>query len=214
VGKLRGIACLALSLSLLAASPALSAEPVRPLAEISQTQSSKDRKVQELFAEAVTLLKSDRAYEARALLERAKQLAPRSAGIHCNLGLAYQNSENIAKALSEFHEALKIDPEMAEAMLDLAGCYQSIGNNGEATKWYQRFIYYHADAPEAKQVKDIIAALAATQEPPGAEPWLPDYYKSVTFRGTYRWNKERMPLSVFIAEAASPEGRPIVGYRS
>src|SRR5437868_171276 len=99
---------LALSLLCLAISIGGAAETGKSLAEISQTQTSKDSKVQELFGKAVNLLKNDRAYEARGLLEKAAQLAPRSAGIHCNLGLAYQNSENIARALSEFLEALKI----------------------------------------------------------------------------------------------------------
>ncbi len=76
--------------------------------ELSKNAPVKDSEqtVRQLFAEGVDLLKKNRAYEARECLEKAAYLAPRSAGIHCNLGLAYQNSGNINKAIGEFETAL------------------------------------------------------------------------------------------------------------
>jgi predicted Zn-dependent protease len=172
-----------------------------------------DPRVKELFARAVQLLKENRAFEARSLLEEALRLAPRSAGVHCNLGLAYQNSGNIPRALNEFKQALAIKPAMAEATLNIAGCYQSMGDNLEAIKWYGTYVSQNPQAQQAQQVRDIIKALQQAIKRPGSDPKLDDYFQSITLEGTYRWPRERMPIRVFIEEPINTDGKKVEGFR-
>jgi Tfp pilus assembly protein PilF/predicted Zn-dependent protease len=171
-------------------------------------------KVKELFSQAVHLLKVNRAYQARDLLEQAAALAPKSAGIHCNLGLAYQNSGNMPKALTEFKTALELAPHMPEATLNLAGCYQSIGANSEAIHWYSIYLTEkNVDEQQRKQINDIIVALKTANEKPDSNPKSEDYLASVTADGTYRWGKDKLPIRVFIQTGDERNGKNVSGFK-
>ena len=178
-------------------------------AELMRNAPVKDSEqtVRQLFANGVELLKKNRAYEARECLEKAAYLAPRSAGIHCNLGLAYQNSGNINKAIGEFETALKLSASMPEATLNLAGCYQSVGDNENAINWYGKYLEENPKSPQAQQVSDILEALKKTLGKLESDPHGPDYFSSITKEGIYRWASERMPLRVYIEPGAE-----VLGY--
>ncbi|HEY9784518.1 MAG TPA: tetratricopeptide repeat protein [Candidatus Obscuribacterales bacterium] len=178
--------------------------PVKPAS--AGLEQSAEQAVKQLFSEGAELLRNNRAFEARAPLEKAAQLAPKSAGVHCNLGLAYQNSGNIGKAITEFQTALSLSPGMPEATLNLGGCFQSIGNNVEAIRWYNKYLTENPQAPQLQQVKDIIHALKNTQMRGGSDPHLPDYFASITAQGVYRWPPEKLPLKVFIESGTGIEG--------
>jgi predicted Zn-dependent protease len=170
-------------------------------------------KVKELFAQAVHLLKINRAYQARDLLEQAAALAPKSAGIHCNLGLAYQNSGNMPKALAEFKVALELAPHMPEATLNLAGCYQSIGANTDAIKWYTTYLSENVDEQQRQQITDIISALKTANQKPNSDPKAEDYLESITAEGTYRWPKEKLPIRIFIQNGDLNDGKSVTGFK-
>lgn len=177
--------------------------------ELSKNAPVKDSEqtVRQLFSEGVELLKKNRAYEARECLEKAAYLAPRSAGIHCNLGLAYQNSGNINKAIGEFETALKLSTAMPEATLNLAGCYQSVGDNENAINWYGKYLEENPKSLQSKQVEDIMEALKKSLGRGESDPHGPDYYSSISKEGIYRWAQERMPLRIYIEP-----GLDVVGY--
>jgi predicted Zn-dependent protease len=171
-------------------------------------------RVKELFSQAVHLLKINHAYQARDLLEQAVALAPKSAGIHCNLGLAYQNSGNIPRALDEFKTALTLNPHMPEATLNLAGCYQSMGANAEAIQWYTTYLSSKQVAEsQRKQISDIIAALQNAGQKAYSDPRGEDYLANITADGTYRWDKEKMPIRVYIQNAEIQNGKAVGGYK-
>jgi tetratricopeptide (TPR) repeat protein len=169
---------------------------------VNQTQSEAGQ----LFSDALKLLRANRAFEARQLLERAAKLEPGSAGIRCNLGLSYQNSGNLDRALAEFQNALKIQPNMPAATLNMAGCYQSMGQSQTAIEWFQRYLRLRPTPPDANQVQDIIAAITAISKKPGADPTLPDYLLSITADGTYRWPAHKLPIKVFISSGNGIDG--------
>ena len=175
--------------------------PVQP-ANRRPTEAEVDR----LFAEALKLLRENHAFQARQLLEKAASLEPNSAAVHCNLGLAYQNSGNIDRAIQEFNEALRLKPAMPEATLNIAGCYQSLGQTAEAISWYEKYLKVSSDSAESKQIKDVIEALKATSQKPASDPSLPDYFLAITSEGTYRWPIERLPIRVFIDSGAGVKG--------
>ncbi|CAN5404087.1 hypothetical protein BH10CYA1_BH10CYA1_00800 [soil metagenome] len=170
--------------------------------------------VKELFSQAVHLLKINHAYQARDLLEKAVALAPKSAGIHCNLGLAYQNSGNMPKALDQFKVALELNPHMPEATLNLAGCYQSIGANVDAIRWYTTYLSEkNIEESQRKQINDIIVALQSANQKPFSDPKAEDYLANITAEGTYRWAKEKLPIHVFIQNAEVVNGKSVGGFK-
>lgn len=169
-------------------------------------QQASEDEIKQLFAESLRLLKANRAYEARKLLERAALLRPSDAGIHCNLGLAYQNSGHLVKAVSEFSTALRLRPGMPEATLNMAGCYQSLGRRQEAISWYQRYLDENPEAADRAQVADIIQALRSSAGKPGSDPRTQDYFEAVAADGAYRWPQDKLPIKVFIGTGAGVEG--------
>jgi len=188
--------------------PTKEKEHLEPAEELSKHPLDRDSEqaVRRLFAEGVELLKKNRAYEARACLEKAAYLAPRSAGIHCNLGLAYQNSGNINKAIGEFETALKLSSSMPEAILNLAGCYQSVGDHENAINWYEKYLQENPKSVQSKQVEDIVEALKKSLGKAESDPHGPDYYSSITREGVYRWASERMPLRIYIEPGHDVQG--------
>lgn len=186
-------------------------DPVRPQAKLEQPgeaalDKDSELKVRQLFEEGVELLKKNRAYDARERLEKAAYLAPRSAGIHCNLGLAYQNSGNINKAIGEFESALRINPSMPEAALNIAGCYQSVGDNENAIRWYSKFLDENSAAAQANQVRDIVASLKHSLGRSDADPHGPDYFANIGREGVFRWAQDKVPLRVYIESGKAVSG--------
>jgi Tfp pilus assembly protein PilF/predicted Zn-dependent protease len=179
-----------------------------PGGQSSAQKSPRDAELDKLFAEGLQLLKSNHAFEAREVLERASALDPSAPSIHCNLGLAYQNSGNIERAITEFKTALQLMPGMPEATLNIAGCYQSLGQTTEAIGWYDRFMRENPSAPETVQIRDVIRLLREAAARPGSNPRLPDYLEAVTHDGTCRWPSNRLPIKVFI-----DNGNKVDGFR-
>ncbi len=178
--------------------------PARPAP--GEEQESTSAEVNALFAGAVKMLKENHPFQARQLLERAAELEPNSPTVRCNLGLAYQNSGNINRAISEFQRALELAPDMPQATLNLAGCYQSLGRSREAISWFEKYLQLSPQSAEAGQVRDIIAQLRAAAEQPGSDPGAPDYLQAVTAGGTYRWPQHKLPLKVYIAPGRGAQG--------
>lgn len=198
---------LAVAFSLSAAPANCQSDPGQATNESAAAAVSENQSVAgQLFSDALKLLRTNRAFEARQLLERAAKLEPGSAGIHCNLGLSYQNSGNLDRALSEFQTALRLQPNMPAATLNMAGCYQSMGQSQTAIEWFQRYLHLRPTPPDANQVQDIIAAITAISKKPGADPALPDYLMSITADGTYRWPARKLPIRVYIDAGAGIDG--------
>lgn len=162
--------------------------------------------VDRLFAESLKLIRANKGFAARELLERAVKLRPSSAQLRANLGLAYELSGNINEAIRQFDEALKIKPNMPEALLNKAGCFQSLGQTDSALEWFDRYINLNPTPANAGQVKDIIASLKAYSNKAGCDPRLTDYLQCITADGVYRWPISKLPLKVFIADGHGADG--------
>lgn len=160
----------------------------------------------QLFAKGIRLLRDHRPYDARLVLEEAAKLDPNDAAIRSNLGLAYQTSGNLAKALDQFATALKLRPGMPQATMNMAGCYQAMGRLDEAIAWYERYMRENPQDPECAQIKDVVASLRKLALRPAGDPGLPDYFQTIEKEGLYRWPAEAMPIGVYIAPGGSVRG--------
>ncbi len=191
-------------------------KPKPPTKTVSADQQAQLTAINELFNQGLSLLKQDQAFAARAPLEKAAQLAPGSAAVHCNLGLAYQNSGNLQKATAAYQEALRLHPRMPEATLNLAGCYQCAGKLSLSLAWYQRFLDENPHAPESHQVSDLINLLQTNERNaaassvirPEAQAKFQDYYIAVTGNGVFRWSQSSLPIKVFVFD-----GKSVPGFR-
>jgi len=95
---------------------------------------------------------------------------------------------------------------MPEAILNLAGCYQSVGDHENAIRWYGKYLEENPKSSQAKQVEDIVEALKKSLGKVESDPHGPDYYSSISKEGVYRWAAERMPLRIYIEPGHDVQG--------
>ncbi len=80
---------------------------------------SPSARVERLRAKARLLLRTNRATEALALLERAQHIAPNHPRIPIEIGIAYNLLENAERARAAFERAATLDPEALVPRLEL-----------------------------------------------------------------------------------------------
>lgn len=156
--------------------------------------SSNNARIDELFNGALLRLKQNKPSEARDLLIEASQLAPTSAGIHCNLGLAYMQMANLDQAIDEFHLSLKYLPTMTETMVDLAECYRLQDKLDLSIEWYQKYLELR---PGDLPVRQTLAAVIAQSKQPVSDKFGPDYLREAIAGEMNRWPKNKSTVTVF-----------------
>jgi len=93
------------------------------------------------------------------VLTQAVKVQPDSADANYFLGEAYLQDKRGSSAVMYFDAALRIDPEgMAEVHLKLARLYHRAGMKDKASAEYVAFLKKKPDYPDAKKLKEYIAA--------------------------------------------------------
>jgi tetratricopeptide (TPR) repeat protein len=92
-------------------------------------------------------------------LTAAVAVQPTSADANYRLGESYLQIKKGSKAVGYLYEAIKLDPVgKAEAHLRLATLYNAVGMKDKAVVEYEEFLKKKPDHPDAKKLKDYIAA--------------------------------------------------------
>ena len=98
-----------------------------------------------LCAEAHALLEERRFAEARALLERARAMAPDDARIHYTLGLLCSDLGRADDALAAFDASLRLDPDDAKAHNNRGSALQILRRLPEAGAAFRRALDLRPD---------------------------------------------------------------------
>lgn len=160
----------------------------------SQESSSNSARIDELFNASLYKLKQNRPSEARDLLLEAAKLAPNSAGIHCNLGLAQMQLANLDEAIAEFHLSLKLVPTMTEAMIDLAECYRLQDKLEQSIEWYQKYLELR---PNDLSVRQTLQAVIKQSKLSPSEKFGTDYLSEAIAGELIRWPKGKTNIAVY-----------------
>lgn len=167
-----------------------------------------------------SLMQSRRYAEARSLFEQAVAISPDFAPAHFYLGYARSESGDINGAIDEFQKCLSLDGSVKEAVLNIASCYQSLGDCDNAISFYRRYLAQNPGSPKARDIQSRIDGLARQARQSGgsattgtaastARNSTEDYFAGVTPGGRICfWPRQKMPVKVFIAP-----GNPGDGYR-
>ncbi len=91
--------------------------------------------------------------EAIEILEKALSLKE-EAQILANLGAVYGEKKELNKAISCLKRAIELEPDLMQAHLDLASCYQWTGNYKEAWKEYENRFDHFVSLKTHKEVYD------------------------------------------------------------
>ncbi len=81
-----------------------------------------------LFLSGHIALKSGEFAAAVPLLTKCSEIAPHSAEVKLNLGLAYQYTGRLEEACEWYHSACKLDPKLVQAYANLGFCLRSLSD--------------------------------------------------------------------------------------
>ena len=103
--------------------------------------------------------------QAVRYLERAKELAPSSAGTHLNLGKALQAAGRLDDAVVAFASALKLRPDNPDIYIACGGALAEAKRYDEAAKYYREAIRLDPASPDAYyNLAKILARLGKHDE--------------------------------------------------
>ncbi len=104
-------------------------------------------------------LRKEMTDEVGKLLAVAPDEVKNDPAVHYNIGVQYWNSKNVDAAVQAFVRAIDLAPEMADAHRQLGYCEVNRGNIQNALKELNRYLELAPKAPDAAEVRDLIARL-------------------------------------------------------
>lgn len=96
--------------------------------------------------------KQNRDEEAAAALKKSLEIKP-SAEAHYYLGEVYDRMNITNESIAEYNEAIKLDPNYAEAYFDLGAAYYNRGRYEEAATTLEKAVTKNNNSPEANQIR-------------------------------------------------------------
>jgi tetratricopeptide (TPR) repeat protein len=158
-----------------------------------------------LLDDGRALLKNSDVPGALEKFKAAKVLAPDSAVVLVNYGFALGRLGQYDEAIESLKTAVKLQPTLALAWLDLASLYQSSGQIPQAIAAFNDYLKRFPDDPAAHDARSILAILKNNQKSYDSLDGA-DYYQSQLKAGIQKWDLTRLPLKVFIEEGNPAEG--------
>ena len=113
----------------------------------------------EVFGDLASLyIQAGETGKAMDALDRGKAAGFDSAPHYYSLGARLYNSERYEDAATVLGEALRVDPNLAEAERSLAAALEKLDRNAEAAEHLRRYLELRPDAPDAAAVTERIRA--------------------------------------------------------
>jgi len=95
-------------------------------------QTTDESLVEKYYAEGQQALTEGNFTKAESIFEKLRNLAPRLAEVHANLGLIYFNERKFEGAETELRQALKLKPGLSKSETLLAMTLSELGKYREA----------------------------------------------------------------------------------
>lgn len=121
-----------------------------------QYESLKDRKLEEVLAEAKSALDADDIKKGKAALLKALYYAPQHIGSHLKLAEIYKNENKLQNALVHLKAASSAEPENADILRNYA---ETLFQAGQITKSLSRYEQLSKLEPENEETQDKIKDL-------------------------------------------------------
>jgi len=112
---------------------------------------------------AFALVQLERYDEAMMEYERAlKDLTyPTPEKIHLNIGMLHRLMGENDKAVTSLEESVRLNPSYVRGFYELGVTHQSMGNTGQARRYFESVIKLAPEAQEAAMARDELAKLLA-----------------------------------------------------
>ncbi len=112
---------------------------------------------------SVQMLKSGRPMDAVALLQRASAQFPQSASLHFQMGNGYSDAKNYQAAITEYNEALRLQPRFPASVLNIAYAYVNATQYDLAKPWFDRYLRENPGATNLVEVKSQMLTAQASK---------------------------------------------------
>ena len=116
--------------------------------------------IDQVMDTSLQLLKSGRPMDAVAYLQRASVQFPQSATIHFQMGNGYSDAKNYPAAITEYNEALRLQPRFPASVLNIAYAYVNAGQFDLAGPWFERYL---RESPTATNLPEVKAQMLMAQ---------------------------------------------------
>lgn len=132
-----------------------------------QYESLKDRKLEEILAEAKSALDADDIKKGKAALLKALYYSPQHIGSHLKLAEIYKNENKLQNALVHLKAASSAEPENADILRNYA---EILFQAGQITKSLSRYEQLSKLEPENEEtqdkIKDLRSQIGIVELPP------------------------------------------------
>jgi tetratricopeptide (TPR) repeat protein len=108
---------------------------------------------------ASTLLEAGKLEEGKALLDSLPAGSIQDAGVYVNLGILFMNKSKADDARAYLTKAIELDPSQADMYYYRGLAAMQAKKNAEAKADFQKFLQMTPDAPEAKEVREMLQTL-------------------------------------------------------
>jgi tetratricopeptide (TPR) repeat protein len=112
-----------------------------------------------LLQQGMALLRSNHNEEAAEKFERLCAINPNSARAHYFWGLSLLKLGRTVEATDQLKQAIRIDSQLADAWLTLAGIYQATGDTDQAIRTYREFVSRFPQDNDAQRAGGLLALL-------------------------------------------------------
>lgn len=104
-----------------------------------------DPKITAAYEQALSAMRDGKTAQAEAALRQLAEKHPTFSGPHANLGILYFHANKLDQAKSEFHEALKINPDNVVSLNHLGIISRGEGKFKEAYGYYEKALQTDPD---------------------------------------------------------------------
>lgn len=123
----------------------------RPQKTTEQAEEPAESPAAKHNAKGAELFNEERFEEAIEEFRRAVMLEPDNASFHCNLAVAYEETEQEEDARREYERTLELDPEEKTALLYLGYLLNENEDPERATELWRRLMEVAPGSPEAEE---------------------------------------------------------------
>lgn len=125
-----------------------------------------------------------------------------------NGGVALAKIGKIDEAIVQLRKAATIKPDAQLVLVNLGQAYQLAGNNAEALEQYKKYLTLYPQGPHVAQITNMFKAMQSQLMFAGkrSSQGQDNYLAEALAPGGGRWDENRMPLRIFIADGRGKEG--------
>jgi len=168
--------------------------------------SAKEAQSANLVKESMQTLEGGNVQNALKQAQEAVALAPEFYYSVCALGVCQARSGMSDDAIASFRKALSLNPNQPDALWSLSATLQSSGRTAEALASFKEFLAKYPANARASQARAFVDLMGSNHSQAVTSHNPEDYFDEAIGNNPVRWNKENIPIKIFISDGSGKRG--------